>query len=572
MFSVPGWNVSAPLATQIEKPKPRDPSKEGKKAQKRKRKQEEQIDAGNVGKYWDKVVGGEDHVGDGTQEKRGKKRKRKNKAAKESQDGIDGVDATKQGTEAKDEVPVAEPAAPEAPTPAQKDAESKRSKKKRKKDHKPDIQPISAPPKATEAPKPLETNSLLPEPKGLTPLQKSMRQKLASARFRHLNEALYTKPSAESLSFFKDDPSMFEDYHRGFAQQVEVWPENPVDGYVNTILARGKVRTKDPWKDAKRKEKRGKSTPGEEVNSTPIKGAIKPLPRNIKGHSTIADLGCGTASLSYRLQPYLKSLNLTLHSFDLSKPSGPSAPLVTVADISALPLPDNSVDIAIFCLALMGTNWLDFIDEAHRVLRWRGELWIAEIKSRFGRVERRKAGQGPINSVGSLKKADKKGAGKGKKKGGGGGGGDAALKEHEEGIQDSSDEAELATRIDGVEAQNGGTDVSAFVSILLKHGFVLDALPERQSDAVDLTNKMFVKLHFVKGAQPTVGKNAKKDGAGAARAGAGEGYSGRAAAGFNASRGGLKMGIKGKKFTAIANEDDSGNDGKVLKPCLYKIR
>ena len=239
----------------------------------------------------------------------------------------------------------------------------------------------------------------------------------------------------------------------------------------------------------------------------------KLLPRNIKGQSTIADLGCGTASLAYRLQPSLKALNLTLHSFDLSKPSGPSAPLVTVADISALPLADGSVDVAIFCLALMGTNWLDFIDEAWRLLRWRGELWVSEIKSRFGRVSK---GKVPINSVGSLRKADKKG-----KKGG-----TKPSKEEEEGPQNSDDEAELATRVDGAEAKQG-TDVSAFVAVLRTRGFVLDAPPERQNDAVDMSNKMFVKLQFIKGTQPTRGKNAKADEA--------------------EKKAVMRMGIKGKK-------------------------
>jgi ribosomal RNA-processing protein 8 len=568
MFSVPGWNVSAPLATQIEKPKPQDPSKQGKKAQKRKRQQEEQIDAGNVGEYWNRVVAGADtetgggQAGEQAQEKRGKKRKRKtNRATNESKDVVQEDISKVQDTKAGAETQIAESA--NSDMTAQKDNSSQSDRKRRKKDQQP-FQ-TQAP---TELSKTLDTVSLLPEPKGLTPLQKSMRQKLASARFRHLNEALYTKPSTESLLLFKEDPSIFEDYHRGFAQQVDVWPENPVDSYVATILARGMVHSKDPRKEKKHKEgKRGKSTPEEndeeeQSMSTFSKGAVKPLPRNTKGHAIIADLGCGTASLSYRLQAHLKPLNITLHSFDLSKPTGPSAPLVTVADISTLPLADNCVDIAIFCLALMGTNWLDFIDEAYRVLRWRGEVWIAEIKSRFGRVDRRK--EPPINSIGSLKKTGGKGKNKGNKSDG-----DRALKESEEGIQDSEDETELATRIDGVEAENG-TDVSVFISILLKHGFVLDALPERQSDAIDLSNKMFVKLRFVKGAQPTVGKNAKKGAAGSE--GGSAGYNKRAMAGFNAARGGLKMGIKGKKFTAIGTEDDEENDGKVLKPCLYKIR
>ncbi|KAF2262206.1 hypothetical protein CC78DRAFT_554662 [Lojkania enalia] len=476
MFSVQGWNISAPLQTQVEAPKVAAEGKESKK---------------------------------------GKKRKRKGENATEST--------------------------------------SKRDKK-HKEDHKPEPDPSTSTnaslKPATDAKSDKSNQSTgmisLLEPKRLTPLQKSMRAKLTSARFRHLNETLYTKPSKESLDLFRENPEMFEDYHRGFAQQVEVWPENPVDVYFNTILLRGKIRIKDPWKDKKRKDKRGKSSGADSPNESSAGNVgIKPLPRNMKGHSTIADLGCGTASLSYRLQPHLKSLNTTIQAFDLSKPSGPSANLVTVADVSNLPLPDGSVDVAIFCLALMGTNWLDFIDEAYRILRWKGELWVAEIKSRFGRIAKSRPGKPPINSVGSLHKPDKKA--KGKKKGRG-------EKTEEEGIQGSDDEAELAERVDGVESREG-TDVSAFVEVLRKHGFVLDALPEKRDGAVDMSNKMFVKMQFVKGTSPTKGKNAKhEDGRGA-------------------GAGGLKMGIKGKKFAAVTDdEQDDADDGKVLKPCLYKIR
>ncbi|CAI6337231.1 unnamed protein product [Periconia digitata] len=571
MFSVPGWNISTSIATQAEKPKPLDPSKEGKKAKKRRQKHEDQINEGDLGDYFNKISSGVDTqdaqgvvnakgpeangspapIGEESQEKRGKKRKRKNnKAAKEEGKGEESAGATNNELPVPAESPVADSTTPRA-------GETKRDKKKQKKDPKPtdsQTQNASTSNEISKAPAPVSL--LPPEPKGLTPLQKSMRLKLASARFRHLNEALYTKPSDESLSLFKEDPTMFEDYHRGFAQQVEVWPENPVDSYVNTIIARGKLRTKDPWKDKKRKEKKGKSNPGEAIDSTPssaLESSLKPLPRNLKSQATIADLGCGTASLSHRLQPHLKSLNMTLHSFDLSKPTGPSAPLVTVADISALPLPDNSVDVAIFCLALMGTNWLDFIDEAWRILRWKGELWVAEIKSRFGRVERRKAGQAPINSIGSLRKSGPKPPAKSRK---------GKEKPEEEGIQGSDDEKELAHIVDGQDGQEG-TDVSSFVAVLEKHGFVLDALPERQSDAIDLSNKMFVKLQFVKGVSPAKGKNAKKEGA--------------AFNTFNKNSGGgaLRMGIKGKKFTAVSNGDDDGGDevdAKTLKPCLYKIR
>lgn len=68
-----------------------------------------------------------------------------------------------------------------------------------------------------------------------------------------------------------------------------------------------------------------------------------------------------------------------VHSFDLKKANE----RITVADIRNVPLPDESCTIVVFCLALMGTNFLDFIKEAYRILAPRGELWIAEIKSRF---------------------------------------------------------------------------------------------------------------------------------------------------------------------------------------------
>lgn len=432
MFAVPGWNVAAQVKTQVEAPKPKDSTKPGKKAQKRKEKREEQqVNADNLTEQWDSIANGKgtqvekakkpeadgaEATDETAQEKRGKKRKRgKAGGSKDKEVDGDGEKGAEAGatTVAEPSKAKADAAKPTEEKPTTADSESKREKKKRRKESKADklLAAKAADANSTSATPVLE--NLLPEPKGLTPLQRSMRSKLASARFRHLNEALYTKPSADSASLFKEDPSMFEDYHRGFAQQVEVWPSNPVDGYVNSILVRGKLRNKDVRKDRRGPAKNGvRRGPGFEEEETtaiaPPRGDAKPLPRDFKGHSTIADLGCGTASLSYRLQPHLKSLNLTFHSFDLSKPTGPSADLVTIADISALPIPENSVDVAIFCLALMGTNWLDFIDEAYRILRWKGELWVSEIKSRFGRVDKKKGGV-PINSIGSLKKTmDKK--------------------------------------------------------------------------------------------------------------------------------------------------------------------
>jgi ubiquinone/menaquinone biosynthesis C-methylase UbiE len=55
--------------------------------------------------------------------------------------------------------------------------------------------------------------------------------------------------------------------------------------------------------------------------------------------------------------------------------------------LEQVPLDDNSINVAIYCLSLMGTNYIDFLKEAHRVLRNGGALRIAEVKSRFSDVD-----------------------------------------------------------------------------------------------------------------------------------------------------------------------------------------
>jgi len=51
--------------------------------------------------------------------------------------------------------------------------------------------------------------------------------------------------------------------------------------------------------------------------------------------------------------------------------------------VASVPLPDGALDVAVFCLALMGSNYADFLREAHRTLKPGGLLKIAEVRSRF---------------------------------------------------------------------------------------------------------------------------------------------------------------------------------------------
>ena len=91
----------------------------------------------------------------------------------------------------------------------------------------------------------------------------------------------------------------------------------------------------------------------------------------------VADLGCGEAALA-------ASVPQKVHSFDLVAPNGH----VVACDISDVPLKGGVVDIVVFCLALMGTNYPDFLREAHRIVKLGGRLKIAEITSRIKDIEK----------------------------------------------------------------------------------------------------------------------------------------------------------------------------------------
>eukprot|EP01063_Lacrimia_lanifica_P005889 TRINITY_DN1354_c0_g1_i1.p1 TRINITY_DN1354_c0_g1~~TRINITY_DN1354_c0_g1_i1.p1 ORF type:complete len:625 (+),score=268.54 TRINITY_DN1354_c0_g1_i1:78-1952(+) len=173
-------------------------------------------------------------------------------------------------------------------------------------------------------------------------LQK-LEDRLKGGKFRWLNEQLYTTQSEEAVSLFKEDPSLFDQYHEGFREQVDKWPSNPVD--VIAAWVRG-VRSK------MNKAKGGKQK-----------------------RLVCADLGCGEGQLACVLRGVAE-----VHSFDLVS----RAPHIKVADIAKhVPLPDASVDIVVFCLALMGTNWAEMVDQAHRILAPGGTLKIAEVTSRM---------------------------------------------------------------------------------------------------------------------------------------------------------------------------------------------
>ena len=351
----------------------------------------------------------------------------------------------------------------------------------------------------------------------LTPLQQRMTAKLTSSRFRHLNEVLYTSPSDQAMRLFTESPQNYTSYHAGFRAQVAVWPQNPVEGLIEDVKTRGRVSVpsqKKMWRDQKKGKKPTESSSDGAATNGEIVGKVEPLPRT-RGTCTIADLGCGDAHLAASLHPLRTSLNLNLLSFDLAKGDTPNMHLITVADISNLlsvGIKDSSVDIAICCLSLMNANWVSVVDECSRIVRGGGEVWVAEIKSRFVR-------QGQIGK--------KKGDGIGKKK-------KAKVEDEDEKDLLALDEIEEAKSL------KDETDVSAFVEVFRKRGFNLKGEP-------DMANKMFVRIRFTKGLRPENEKG------GAAKFG---------------------DGFRGKQVKTKFLEDEEGvvDENKVLKPCVYKIR
>ncbi|KAL3526377.1 hypothetical protein ACH5RR_011033 [Cinchona calisaya] len=156
-----------------------------------------------------------------------------------------------------------------------------------------------------------------------------MKARLSGGHFRMINEKLYTCTGEEALNYFREDPTLFNVYHAGYQEQMSHWPEEPV--YIIT-----------KW----------------------LKDRSPSL--------IVADFGCGDARLARNVTNKVFSLDLISHD-----------PSVIACDMSNTPLDSSSIDVAIFCLSLMGTNYSSFIQEAYRVLKPSGWLLIAEVKSRF---------------------------------------------------------------------------------------------------------------------------------------------------------------------------------------------
>ena len=140
-----------------------------------------------------------------------------------------------------------------------------------------------------------------------------------------------TSTSHRMHEWFSEDKSRWKEYHKVREENIKDWVENPI-----TVIA-------------------------ERLNENP--GQV------------VADLGCGMNKLKDLVKNYKAWYSFDHCAVDSS---------VVEADCSDLHeyLEDESIDSAVFCMSLWGTNYLDLIKEAHRYLKMGGTLYIVEPKDK----------------------------------------------------------------------------------------------------------------------------------------------------------------------------------------------
>ena len=318
----------------------------------------------------------------------------------------------------------------------------------------------------------------------LSALQQKFAAQLQGGQFRSLNESLYTQTGSASLAMMRANPSLFTAYHAGFRTQVTAWPRNPLD----TIIAE-----------------------------------LRRAPRG----QEVADFGCGEARLAATLAGGPSPHCARVHSFDLVAP--PGSTLVTACDMAHVPLPSATVHSCVFCLSLMGTDYMAFLGEGVRVLRPGGRLLVAEIRSRF--------------------EASSAAAGAAAEDQGEGAAGGASRKRPREQQQQQQQQPKAPAA-----GPSGG--LQAFIAAVAALGCTLEKKDE--------SNKMFVFLTFVKRAGGEQG-----EGSSSSSSSQGEGQGGGQQRKKHKHKAG-KWQAQGSSMPAAAAA--AAAEGPALKPCVYKKR
>ena len=146
--------------------------------------------------------------------------------------------------------------------------------------------------------------------------------------FSEMNKSWSTSRSENTNVRLKNDPSEWYYYHNLYAERRKEWDEIP---YIEIAK---KLKERPEW--------------------------------------VIADMGCGENLLS-------KEVSNKVHAFDYVAINEN----VTACDMSNVPLKDQEVDAVIFCLSLMGSNYIDYIKESFRIIKPFGNIFICEPKKKL---------------------------------------------------------------------------------------------------------------------------------------------------------------------------------------------
>ena len=152
----------------------------------------------------------------------------------------------------------------------------------------------------------------------------------------NIHQKASTSSSSHMNEYFRSNPDKWREYHSIREENKKEWVEDPIN-----VIA----------------EKLNKNR-----------------------HQVIADLGCGMNQLKTLVNSYSQWYSFDHYSDDET---------VIKADISDLReyLQDNSVDAAVFCMSLWGTNYMDYIKESYRYLKNGGIVYVAEPKDKINQSE-----------------------------------------------------------------------------------------------------------------------------------------------------------------------------------------
>lgn len=157
--------------------------------------------------------------------------------------------------------------------------------------------------------------------------------------FSRMNNRWYASTSDKTHARLEANPEEWAHYHTMYRELRQTWPVVPFEEEIRWLTAR--------------------------------EGLV------------VGDFGCGEAIIAQRVGDRHQ-----VHSLDHVAIN----PSVVACDIAAVPLDDEALDVAIFCLSLMGANFTDYIREARRCLRLDGQLHIWEPANYFDDVAKFCAG------------------------------------------------------------------------------------------------------------------------------------------------------------------------------------